>query len=137
MGAEAEFRGMPLELILARNLISIISIAAFLTDADGDVIFYNDGAAQILGQRFEETGRLTRDQWDAIGPVTDAGEPMREVHLPLTTALRENRPAHDRCNIRGDHGDVVCVETSALPLIGPEGFAGAIVVFWPSGDGPG
>lgn len=132
---EGEFRGMPLELILARNLISIISIAAFLTDADGDVVFYNDGAAEILGQRFEETGRLTRDQWDAIGPVTDAGDPMPGVHLPLTTALRENRPAHERFNIRGDHGGVVCVETSALPLIGPDGFAGAIVVFWPSAGG--
>ena len=35
----------PLELILARNLVSIISLAAFLVDVEGDIVFYNDAAA--------------------------------------------------------------------------------------------
>ncbi len=55
---------------LARNLISIVQVAAFLTDAKGDVLFYNEAAGDIVGRRFEETGRLTREQWNAIGPST-------------------------------------------------------------------
>jgi hypothetical protein len=37
--------GQPLELILARNLVSIISLAAVLVDAEGRIVFYNDAAA--------------------------------------------------------------------------------------------
>ncbi|MCP9490048.1 MAG: PAS domain-containing protein [Solirubrobacteraceae bacterium MAG38_C4-C5] len=40
----------PLELILARNLISIVQVAAFLTDAQGDVLFYDEAAGAILGR---------------------------------------------------------------------------------------
>jgi PAS domain-containing protein len=46
----------PLELILARNLISIVSLAAFLVNVEGHVVFYNDAAAAIIGSPFEETG---------------------------------------------------------------------------------
>lgn len=123
----------PLELILARNLISIVQVAAFLTDAKGDVLFYNEAAGEIVGRRFEETGRLTREQWNAIGPVDAEGNPRVDQPLPLTTALLENRPAHGRFRIRSDRGGVVAVETSAVPLIGPDGFSGTIVVFWPAG----
>lgn len=128
-------RQQPLELILARNLISIVQVAAFLTDAQGDVLFYNEAAGEILGRSFEETGRLTREQWNAIGPVDAQGNPRVDQPLPLTTALQENRPAHGRFRIRSDGGGVVSVETSAVPLVGPDGFSGAIVVFWPAGGG--
>lgn len=123
----------PLELILARNLVSIIQVAAFLTDAQGDVLFYNEAAGETLGRRFEETGRLTVERGDAIGPVEAEGRPRADQLLPLTTALQENRPAHGRCRLAGDGGGVVTVEASAVPLIGPGGFSGAIVVFWPAG----
>src|SRR5919106_3000815 len=39
---EREDVEQPLELILARNLISIISIAALLTDSDGRIVFFNE-----------------------------------------------------------------------------------------------
>jgi hypothetical protein len=40
-----EDRGRPLELILARNLVSLVSLAAVLVDVDGQIVFYNDAAA--------------------------------------------------------------------------------------------
>ena len=55
--------GRPLELILTRNLVSIISLPAVLIDADGRVVFYNDGAARIIGQPFEEMGAMSREEW--------------------------------------------------------------------------
>ena len=46
----------PLELILARNLVSIVSLAAILVDAEGRIVFYNEAAAGIVGSPFEEIG---------------------------------------------------------------------------------
>ena len=51
----------PIELILARNLLSTISTAAFLVDRAGDIVYFNDGAGELLGRRFEETGALETD----------------------------------------------------------------------------
>jgi PAS domain-containing protein len=50
----------PIELILARNLLSSLSTPAFLASGPGEIIFYNDAAARILGQRFEETAPSLR-----------------------------------------------------------------------------
>lgn len=123
--------GQPLELILARNLIASMTVPSFLADAAGSIVFYNDAAGDLLGSRFEETGRLSREQWAAIGPFDEHGE-LTGQKLPLTTALRENRPAHGRFRICTDTTGLEMVETSALPLMGTNGLTGAIVVFWPS-----
>ena len=38
----------PLELILARNLISILWLPAILIDADGRFVFFNEAAANTV-----------------------------------------------------------------------------------------
>lgn len=126
--------GHPLLLILARNLVGSLTVPGFVTDAEGTVIFYNDAAGDLLGRRFEETGSLSREEWEAIGPVDEEGEPLRTA-APLTHALKENRPAHEAIRICTDQRRLLMVETSALPLTGPNGFHGAIVVFWPAESG--
>ena len=123
----------PLALILARNLIADLTVAGFVTDLGGTIIFYNDAAGELLGRRFEETGRLSREEWSEIGPVDEAGNPLDWDALPLTTALRENRPAHQRFRIYTDAQTILMVETSAVPLAAADGHHGAIVVFWPAG----
>jgi PAS domain-containing protein len=127
---------LPLELILARNLISIISLAAFLVTAEGDIVFYNDAAAAIIGSPFEETGALTREQWNAkLAPSDEHGSPLPLEQLPLTAALREGRPSYGRLRISGASGPLQ-IEAGALPLVGPAGLRGAMVVFWAfNGDG--
>jgi PAS domain-containing protein len=129
----------PLELILARNLVSIVSLPAFLVDPGGYIVFFNEAAAEIIGSRFEETGRLSRAEWNrAFGPFDEAGEPVPTEDLPLTIALREGRPAYGRFSIRGKD-EMVEIEAGALPLTGPAGYHGSVVVFWPVGlaAGPG
>ena len=122
----------PLELILARNLLSSLSTPAFLVDAEGQVVFYNDGASTLLGRRFEEGGPMPAAEWTAtFGPFTQDGEPIPFERLKLTRALRGNRPAHARFAIRSLSGVRHTIEASALPIVGAGGFHGAIVVFWP------
>jgi PAS domain-containing protein len=121
----------PLELILARNLISILSLPAVLTDADGRFVFFNEAAAELIGAPFEEIGVLEPEEWNArYGPFDSAGNAVPREELPLTTAVRESRPAYGRFLIRAESG-LREVESGALPLAGPSGYQGAIVVFWP------
>jgi PAS domain-containing protein len=124
----------PLPLILARNLVAAITVPGFVADDAGNVVFYNDAAGRLLGRRFEETGRLTREEWSEIGPLDADGNQLDWDALPLTTALRDNRPAHQRFRICTDERSILMVETSAVPLTGADGHHGAIVVFWPAGE---
>jgi PAS domain-containing protein len=121
----------PLELILARNLVSIISLAAVLVDVEGALVYYNDAAAEIIGTRFEERGLIPRAEWSAeMGPVDEEGRPLSFDDLPLTMALRDGRPGYGQFFIRAE-GGLLEIVVGALPLVGPTGNHGALVVFWP------
>jgi PAS domain-containing protein len=122
----------PLLLILARNLVTNLAMPALLTDADARLIFFNEAAALILGQRFEEVGRLRRDEWATrFGPFDDEGHPEATDSLPLAVALRDGRPSQARFRICAHDQRTVEVEVTAVPLIEPDHFEGALVVFWP------
>src|SRR3954471_490318 len=91
----------PLELILARNLISIISIAALLVDSDGRIVFFNEAAAQIIGAPFEEIGVLEQHEGSPrYGPFGTDGRPLPPDELPVATAVRESRPAYGHYSVR-------------------------------------
>jgi PAS domain-containing protein len=124
----------PLLLIQARNLITNLALPAFLTDTDGALLFFNDAAAAQLGRPFEEVGRLPREEWAReFGPYDDDGHPLAADELPLGRALMEGRPAQGRFRARLD-GELREVEVSALPLLEPGYFEGALLAFWPVED---
>jgi PAS domain-containing protein len=128
----------PLELILARNLLTAISTPAFLVDDAAQLLFYNEAAGALLGISFEEAGRMTAEQWTArFGPFERDGQPVTVEELHLTRALRDGRPAHARFTIRSTDGSEHAIEASALPISGSvnQGRSGAIVIFWPEADG--
>ena len=126
----------PIELILARNLLSSLSTPAFLANQQGDIIFYNESAGTILGQRFEESGRMSADEWTGtFGPLDDDGRPIPLDEQPVTIALRAGRPAHTDYRIRSLNGAERHIETSGLPIVGVDGFLGAMVFFWPIEEG--
>jgi PAS domain-containing protein len=122
----------PLELILARNLLSSISTAAFLVSDEGTLLFYNDAAGAMVGRRFEESGTMSAEEWTAeFGPFDDDDKPIAYDRVPLTVALRKGRPSHGKFRINvagGVHQDIAA---SAIPIVGPGGSSGAIVIFWP------
>ncbi len=121
----------PLELILARNLISIIALPAILVDVDVTIIFYNDAAGEIIGARFEEMGRIPEDRWrEELGPFDPQGNHLAREDLPLTVALRDGRPGYGRFHVQIEPG-LTEVEAVALPLTGSAGLHGALLVFWP------
>jgi PAS domain-containing protein len=129
--SEAEVPEQPLELILARNLASLISLAAVLMDIEGAIVFYNEAAAEFFGGLFEEMGRVPLERWRAeVGPFDKTERHLPTGNLPVTRAFRDGRPGFGRFHIRGGSG-LVDVEVVALPLVGSAGLHGALVMFWP------
>jgi PAS domain-containing protein len=126
----------PLELILARNLLTSISTPAFLLDDEAALVFYNEAAAALLGRSFEEAGRMDAEQWtEAFGPYDGSGTPLEVDTLKTTAAIREGRPAHATFTIRTAGGERRSIEASAFPIVASEGGAsGAMVLFWPLGE---
>jgi PAS domain-containing protein len=122
----------PLLMIQARNLITNLALPAFLADPDGRLLFFNDAAAALLGRRFEEVGQIPHEEWAReIGPFDDEGTPVAVDHLPLATAVRDGHPAQGRFHVRFAGSSLREVEVSALPLLEPGFYEGALVVFWP------
>jgi PAS domain-containing protein len=122
----------PLELILARNLMSALSTPAFLVDEGGVLVFYNEAAGILLGKRFEELGTVGPDEWGSMFGPFDDGEPIPYDELPLVTAVRHGHPAHANFEIRSTDGAVHMVEASAFPILTAHGSQGAIALFWPT-----
>jgi PAS domain-containing protein len=125
----------PLELILARNLLSSISTPAFLVGELGALLYYNEAAAAMLGRRYEEGGHLAAADWTReFGPFGEDGAPIPYDEIPATVAVRSERPFHGRFRVHTTDG-LRDVAASAIPIVGPGGSSGAIVFFWPVQDG--
>jgi PAS domain-containing protein len=126
----------PVELILARNLISSIDLASMLVDPDGVIVFFNDKAGELVGRRFDEVGPLSREEWNSsFGPFDEFGQVVPTDDLPLTAALRTGLPVNARFHIRVGDDELTEVEVSALPLASADGFKGALIVFWRAEEG--
>jgi PAS domain S-box-containing protein len=129
-------------LILARDLAEHLSSAVFLVDHEGTLVYFNEGAAEILGTSFADAGQMRMEEWaSGFHPVDLQGNPIEPMRLPLAIALEEREPAHMALRIKGADGMVRAIAVTAIPLFArQEDFVGAAAVFWedPSGeDGAG
>jgi PAS domain-containing protein len=127
----------PLELILARNFLTSLSTPAFLVGGSGELLYYNEAAGALLGMSFEESGRMSAEQWgQSFGPFDSDGRMIPYDQLPVTLALREGHPSHADFTIRSMRGTEHEIEVSALPIMADEGQEGAMVFFWPRDGTP-
>jgi PAS domain-containing protein len=120
------------EVILARHFAECLAIPVFIVDPVGNLLFYNEPAEVILGQRFEDTGEMPAEEWGTVfTPVDDGGMPMALDQLPLMIALSKQTPAHRFMLIKGLNGIPRRIGVTAFPIIGQaERFLGAIAHFW-------
>ena len=121
-----------LEVILMRQLADCLAMPIFIVNTQGTLLFYNEPAEVLLGQRFEETGELTTEQWAAAFVPTDhRNRPLPPENVPLVIALRERRPVHASLRIRGLDQIVRDIQVTAFPLVGRANrFLGAVAIFW-------
>jgi PAS domain-containing protein len=126
----------PLELILARNLMSALSTPAILVDEGGLLVFYNEAAGALLGKGFEEVGHVGPTEWGGLfGPYDEGGETIPYEELPVVRAVRQGRPAHAGFGIRAFDGQIHQVECSAFPILTAHGSQGGVAIFWPVEEG--
>ena len=122
----------PIEVILLRELAGHLSMPIFVVDPDGDLLFYNEPAEQLLGSRFDETGMMPFEEWSTIFLPTDRdGAPIAPDALPLAIAVQQRRPAQGDMWIQGLDGARRALTVTAIPLQGQWGdHLGAAAIFW-------
>jgi PAS domain-containing protein len=123
-----------LVLILARDLADKLASAMAVVDPDGTIVYFNEGAAQIIGRTFAETGHMRMDEWMRdFAPRDPDGRPLEPDEMPLFVALKERRPAHRSFIIRGIDEVEREIAVTALPLFARSNeFVGAATIFWES-----
>lgn len=122
----------PVEIILARQLASYLSVPIFVVDPDGDLLFYNEPAERIVGTRFDETGKMSMEEWTTVFEPTDEdGVPVPPSELPLVSTLETRQPALRSLFIRGLDGELRRITTVSVPLLAQgKRFVGGLAFFW-------
>ena len=118
-------------LILARNFASRLATAAFLVDADGRVIYFNEAAEQLLGTGFGEAHGMAREEYLERFRVADAqGERLAMADTPIGIAVNRREPSHTPVTITSGDGVARRIEATAFPLMAHAGdLVGAIAFF--------
>ena len=126
------FPDTPIELILARQVASYLTLPIILTDADGDLVFYNEPAEELLGRTFDNTVPLPlSERMQALELRDEEGTPLPFEDVPLVRALQHGRPDYQRLIMRGLDDVDRPVEATAFPLMRADGtLIGAVAIFW-------
>ena len=121
-----------IEIILSRQLADSLSMPVFITDIEGNLIYYNEPAEEILGKRFEETGVMPVEVWGKIfKPMDEFKTPIAAEELPLVKTLRNVYPYHKSFWIESLQGKSQKISVTSFPIIGRSGnFSGGIAIFW-------
>jgi len=132
--------GMPrqrnLLLILAREFASKLATPTFVADAEGNLVFYNELAEQLLGRKFAEAGEVKAEEWATLYTIQELdGSPVPLERNPGGVALLERRPAHSRLRITGLDGVTREINATAFPLMSsPADLVGMVAFFWEASD---
>lgn len=121
-----------IELILSRQFADCLSMAVFLVDPAGNLLFYNEPAEAILGLHFEETGFLPVEKWSTLfKPEDKDGRLLDAAELPLVQTITTQEPAHGSFWIHSLKGEHYEISVTSFPIMGrPDRFLGAIAIFW-------
>jgi PAS domain-containing protein len=121
------------EMILVRQLAGYLFVPVVVVDTAGTLIFYNEPAERILGVRFEETGRIDREEAERLIELSEdsTGGPD-DTGRPLLTVIQQRRPLHTRrWLLRRSDRVRLQVELTVFPIIDQEErVLGAMAMFW-------
>ena len=127
-----------IEMILMRRLVAQLTMPVVLVDPRGDLVFFNEAAASVIGRRFEQTGPIARGEWSALfRPANPDGSAIKREELPLFIATERREPSHRQAWVRGLDGIERDLEGIAFPLIGQgDRMLGAAGLFCDHDDPP-
>ena len=121
-----------LVLILARELASKLATPVLVSDADGNLVYFNEPAGRVLGTTFAEVGELPANRWAELFETAEIdGEPVPLERMPAGVALMEARPAHHRFFITGLDGVRRLISVTAFPVLAhADDPVGVVAIFW-------
>jgi PAS domain-containing protein len=121
-----------LVLIVARSFATKLATPTLIIDANGDLVYFNDAAAEVLGSSYLDIGTLRASRWQELfQPRTLDEEPLTPEKTPGGIALLERRPVHDSFAFRGLDGREREITVTAFPLFSrPDEVVGAMSIFW-------
>jgi PAS domain-containing protein len=124
--------GHEVELILMKQVASYLAVPIFLVDPAGTLLYYNEPAESLLGERYDETGEMPLEEWGTVFAPTDrSGAPLAPEELPLAIAVQQGRPAHGQISITGLDGVARHLSVTAFPVVGQSNRnLGAVAIFW-------
>lgn len=124
--------GHAIEVILSRQLADCLSVPVFIVDPEGNLLFYNPPAEEILGKKFQDTGPMPVGDWGtSFSPHDEEGNPIPPEELPLVQTIHSHKPAHKTFWISSLKGKSTEISVTAIPIIGrSRKFSGAMAIFW-------
>lgn len=127
-----EQRAKHLILILAREVASNLATPMLIADADGQLVFYNEAAEEVIGRPFAEVGEMPLDEWtSSFAPRSADSTPLPPEERPARIALDERRATHRQFRITSRDGIDRDVAVTAFPLFAQaDEFVGIVAIFW-------
>jgi len=121
-----------LVLIVARSFATKLATPTLIIDRHGDLVYFNDAAAEVLGSSYLDVGKLDAARWQELfAPRTLDEEPMTPEQTPGGVALLERRPVHGSFAFRSLDGREREITVTALPLFShPDEVVGVMSIFW-------
>ena len=121
-----------LQLILARQLASNLATPVFLVDTKGNLVYYNEPAEVLLGQKYHLAGEMPAAEWGSrFQQESLDGQPLPGEELPLMIALTQFKAAHRELYITGIDGVRRRIAATGIPLMATtDQLAGAVAIFW-------
>lgn len=122
----------PIEMILLRQVASYLAMPVWMMDGEGNLIYYNEPAEQLLGVQFDDVGPVHADEVGEMFRITDLeGEPIPDTDIPIVVALRKRVAYHRDVRFCGSDGVWRDVSVAAMPVEGQGGrFMGVFATFW-------
>jgi PAS domain-containing protein len=122
----------PIEIILLQQWASMMNVPIWIADATGDLVYFNEPTAELIGVSFEEAGEMPAADLSERFVLRDLdGSPLPELDRPLVIALQKQEPAQRLIRMRSDDGTWKVLADTAIPIVG-EGnrHLGAMVLLW-------
>jgi PAS domain-containing protein len=121
-----------LVLIVARSFATKLATPTLITDARGDLVYFNDAAADLIGRSYLDVGKLPASRWQELfRPRTFDEQPLSVEQTPSGVALLQRRPVHGSFAFSGLDGREREITVTAFPLLSrPEEVVGVMSIFW-------
>lgn len=122
----------PIEIILLKHWASYVAVPIWITDADGNLVYYNEPAESIVGRPFDDAGEIPSDRLAELFRTSNPdGSPLPSAELPPVVALNKQVPDHRVVCFQALDGTSRTIEVTAVPIVGQgDRHLGVMVTFW-------